>query len=307
MRLVGTGAGSATYDKTYLKLKDIHGLPPTAYWEATDGDETGTGYNPALAAFPVVIMEPLLPKFGPMSGEEVGLTLFSAMREGAKERYEEIVGGVGIGAKTDIPLYFAILNDTTISESFNNDYGESAFESTIQGLIPRGKLAEIARIAGGGESLTTGVENVAERLDKITRTLLKPATKIGGYAEALLDRFTPGAAGSKILAGSMVDFPMIWQGTSYTASYSFTVREALSVGVPVIVSDLEAQSSAVIDNHNGLHFRNRDVKDLSEKMALLASQHELSAKLSENAKNTPIKSINEQTNTLEELYEKIIR
>jgi len=90
-------------------------------------------------------------------------------------------------------------------------------------------------------------------------------------------------------------------------SYSFTVREALSVGIPVIVSDLEAQSSSVTNDYNGLHFKNRDVKDLSEKMYLLANQRELYQKLSENAKNTPIMSIKEQTNTLEELYQKIIR
>lgn len=90
-------------------------------------------------------------------------------------------------------------------------------------------------------------------------------------------------------------------------SYSFTIREALSVGIPVIVSDLEAQSSAITNNYNGLHFKNRDLKDLSEKMHLLATHTELYNKLSQNAQNTQIMSINEQTNTLEELYQKINR
>ena len=58
MHYSGTGDPSTkslgpidSFDRKPEKVFDIHGLPPTAYWEAAEDVEVGTGRNPALAAF----------------------------------------------------------------------------------------------------------------------------------------------------------------------------------------------------------------------------------------------------------------
>ncbi len=88
-------------------------------------------------------------------------------------------------------------------------------------------------------------------------------------------------------------------------SYSFTIREALAAGIPVITSDIRAQSEAIIEDYNGLHFRNGDTTDLTTKMENIAKDTRLYQKLSENAIRTHITSIQEQTKQLEDLYSKI--
>ena len=89
-------------------------------------------------------------------------------------------------------------------------------------------------------------------------------------------------------------------------SYSFTIREALAVGIPVIVSDIEAQSEAITEKHNGLCFKSGDREDLEKKMQYILENRLLYQKMSENAKKTHIVSISKQTEDLERLYEIIM-
>ncbi len=88
-------------------------------------------------------------------------------------------------------------------------------------------------------------------------------------------------------------------------SYSFTIREALAVGIPVITSDLRSQSDAIKEGHNGLHYENGNMSDLKTKLELIAKDKQLYQKLSENAIRTHITSIHEQVKQLESLYYKI--
>jgi glycosyltransferase involved in cell wall biosynthesis len=88
-------------------------------------------------------------------------------------------------------------------------------------------------------------------------------------------------------------------------SFSFTIREALSVGIPAVVSDVRAQADAIIEGFNGLHFQCGDPDDLRRKLQRIIEEPGLLTKLSNNAKKTPIPGIDEQTERLEILYRKL--
>lgn len=89
-------------------------------------------------------------------------------------------------------------------------------------------------------------------------------------------------------------------------SFSFTIREALSVGIPVVVSNVRAQADAITEGFNGLHFKNGDPDDLREKLQRIMEEPGLLTKLSNNAKKTPIPRIRKQAEQLESLYWKLV-
>jgi len=90
-------------------------------------------------------------------------------------------------------------------------------------------------------------------------------------------------------------------------SFSLTIREALAVGIPVIVSDVRAQSDAVVEEVNGLHFKSGNPHDLGEKLALVAERPHLLRKLSNNARRSAVRAIETQAKELERLYRRLTR
>jgi len=90
-------------------------------------------------------------------------------------------------------------------------------------------------------------------------------------------------------------------------SFSFTIREALAVGIPVIVSNIGAQSDAITEGLNGLHFKCGDPDDLAEKLELMAKEPALLGRLAKNAKKTTIRTIDAQAREMENLYLKSVR
>ncbi len=87
-------------------------------------------------------------------------------------------------------------------------------------------------------------------------------------------------------------------------SFSFTTREALMGGLPVIVSNLRAQSDAIANGVNGLHFRAGDTEDLQEKM-LLMQDPALYTKLAESARRTRQRTIHDEANFLRQQYSEL--
>jgi glycosyltransferase involved in cell wall biosynthesis len=88
-------------------------------------------------------------------------------------------------------------------------------------------------------------------------------------------------------------------------SSPLVIKEAFSAGIPVIVSNIRAQSDAVTDGKNGLHFRAGDPDNLAEKMNLLLESPNL---LNKFARNIPkIRTIEDQARELTTVYSKFIR
>ena len=90
-------------------------------------------------------------------------------------------------------------------------------------------------------------------------------------------------------------------------SFSYTIREALAVGIPVIVSNTRAQSDAIVGSFNGLHFKRADPHDLKAKLELLVGERQMVRELSSNARKGNARSIGSQAREMEALYKKCVR
>lgn len=88
-------------------------------------------------------------------------------------------------------------------------------------------------------------------------------------------------------------------------SYNLVAREAIAAGIPVIVSDLRAQSDAVRNGVDGLHFTAGDSSDLASKMLLLRTDSKILKALKRRLPNVP--NINDYTAKLEELLKRLVR
>lgn len=90
-------------------------------------------------------------------------------------------------------------------------------------------------------------------------------------------------------------------------SYSFAAREAMAAGLPVITSNLPAQSESVTGGVNGLHFDAGDPRDLAEKMAGLLTNEALYRTLSDGAKGTACRTIEDEAEFMEAQYAGLVK
>jgi hypothetical protein len=121
----------------------------------------------------------------------------------------------------------AAMVDSLPTDTFTNEYGEhflnkitdvagSAFGEAAQMM---GKtsgtdaLKDIGKAIGG--SIGSGIESLAKGAEDFTQNL-------SGTNNKLLAGM--GDIANKLIAGARVDFPMIWKNSSYSSSYSFTIR-----------------------------------------------------------------------------------
>jgi glycosyltransferase involved in cell wall biosynthesis len=89
--------------------------------------------------------------------------------------------------------------------------------------------------------------------------------------------------------------PSVWYENSPNV-----ILEALAHRTPVIVSNLGGMAELVRDGENGLHFIPNDPADLARVLQRLVEEPDLRARL--RARHTPIQSVAEEMDTLEELY-----
>jgi len=83
-------------------------------------------------------------------------------------------------------------------------------------------------------------------------------------------------------------------------SYSIVVREGLAAGIPVIVSDIQAQRDAVRDGVDGLHFRAGDSEDLRSKMNLLVEKRNILPELEEGT--LQVRDVDDQAREFVTIY-----
>jgi len=82
-------------------------------------------------------------------------------------------------------------------------------------------------------------------------------------------------------------------------AYSLTIREAFAANIPVIVSNLRAQSDAVQNGVNGLHFKAGVTEDLRRKMRLLADNPGVVSDF--RKKMPPVRSIENQATEIKSI------
>ena len=186
----------------------IYGLHPNIYGEPTEGPEVGAVTNLGYAKTLVVDLQPCKAEFGVSGGNgkpTMGLQLFNVSKDKGQPIFEDILNQLSLFDKglPKGPYRFAILNDVSIAESWSSDYGETTFEG----------LANVGS-KGIRELKAIGVFENPE-VAELQNAIKSAMTKIGGDS---------GAAATQLLEGSKVDFPTIWQGSSYSPQYQFTVR-----------------------------------------------------------------------------------
>jgi len=93
--------------------------------------------------------------------------------------------------------------------------------------------------------------------------------------------------------------PSIWYENS-----PLTIHEAFIAGVPVITSNIGGMAELVKHKHNGLLFRVGDFRDLYRKIMMFIENPGLISELS--AKSPSIKSIEENAQELEKIYQDLI-
>ncbi len=90
-------------------------------------------------------------------------------------------------------------------------------------------------------------------------------------------------------------------------SYSLVTREALACGVPVIASDSGGPQEVLREGVNGRTFATGDAHDLARAMRALVRDPPLRARLRAGAAATPIPSVADQLDQLEETYRDVVR
>ena len=233
-------------------VDNIIGLPPAAYYEGP------SVLNKVLSSMPMLQLWPALPKnFDSGEGEKSeAIKLYDlnyAYQDGGWERYAKILNTCGIRDPGVPPIIIAFQNEGPITESWANEYTESMFEqigNTAPGFIRELRYLtnsdSLKHIVTNVRKLVTEQSNSAgsmsdETLSSKTMDFIKAGVKLGGkavdqglggaawiagVAENMIKSVKHGDEIHKIIMGSNIDFPLIWAGSSYTPSYSITVRLA---------------------------------------------------------------------------------
>jgi len=181
-------------------------------------------------SMPVVTFFPSIPNF------QSGLDLFT-LRSAWKE-YSGLLEGNGFKTPNTANdgISLAYLADNFPTDSFTNEYGEN-FLQKFTDVASEG-AASIAQMMGAS-SATQAFKAAQRNLNAADSAVAKGAGTamdyIGNIAKTGMEalRTVPivGQTASsgvnvvnKLMAGSRIDFPMVWKSSGFQPSYSFTVR-----------------------------------------------------------------------------------
>jgi hypothetical protein len=216
------GDGETKTKNTDEDFLNIIGLP--AYCYLGEGGSTPNVFSvikkKVLQSMTVIEIQPGAPEFG-----EGGMNLFTVSPSKGEETFKKIMKASGVDKVRSLPLKIAVLSDYSITDSFTHEYADSMFESSANSM--GGAAGEITQITGN--SSATGA------IDQLTKSITGVDLGIGGKTKELANSVLGNLVNKdkaanitktidSIAGGSQVDFPMIWKGSSFTPSYSFTCR-----------------------------------------------------------------------------------
>ena len=202
----------------------VFGMPP------------GTHVSDAVlkASMPTATITPCEPRFSK------GLSLFNLDEDKGKKAYDAILEDVGFHiSKKGIEV--AYLADNFPTDTFNNEYGETFLDKFAQ--VASSGLGDLSQIMGwtNFEDMTKQLKAVGEAAEGATgglgSTVGGLARQVGQFSGDTFNKIT-GAFGEKgkqmgrsmvntmkaIATGARVDFPQVWKNSSYTPSYTMTIR-----------------------------------------------------------------------------------
>jgi len=192
----------------------VFGMPP------------GTHVSDAVmkASMPTASIIPCEPEFSK------GLSLFTLNNGKGAKKYKDILEEVGYTITSD-RIEVAYLADNFPTDTFTNEYGETFLDKFAQAASSG--LGDLAQIAGW-----TSFDVASKQVGDMATTLgLGGAKKVvGEYADKMDSRAqnmneknrnmysSMKNAMKGIVTGARVDFPQVWKNSSYTPSYSMTIR-----------------------------------------------------------------------------------
>jgi len=203
-------------------LQSTFGYPPDNLEERTN--------KMIKKSMPVVSFFPSVPQF------QQGLDLFS-LRPAWKE-YETLLNDNDFTTPNtgNHGIRLAFLADNFPTDSFTNEYGEN-FLQKFTDVASEGaaSLAQIMGASSASDAWNTMQQNFASGEGPITKGMGKGMEWMGNIGSATLGALknTPIVGGQvgkttnivdRLLAGSRIDFPMVWKSSGFQPSYSFTVR-----------------------------------------------------------------------------------
>jgi len=178
------------------------------------------------ASMPTATIIPCEPEFSK------GLSLFTLSQSKGAKKYAEILKEVGFSLAGN-RIEVAYLADNFPTDTFNNEYGETFLDKFAQAASSG--LGDLSQIMGwtSFDDMTKQMGNVADS-----------AGKAGAFAKGVVDsasswknKVTDGLSKRNknlvqsatnaikgIVTGARVDFPQVWKNSSYTPSYSMTIR-----------------------------------------------------------------------------------
>ena len=124
-------------------------------------------------------------------------------------------------AKKSVVLYVDGL--TTVDDSFSNSTTDSSLASTINGFGEQAR--ELRFITGGSSGLSAIYDKGSEMAQDITKDLTSITERFGGASltEGMLGDLAKTGV-STVLTGGKIIFPKIWGDSSYSRSYSFSIK-----------------------------------------------------------------------------------
>lgn len=242
---IGTPARMGKIYNSYAKsstdrLDEIMGMPPIAY-TLGDPDYNNITVKKMLQSMIVIELHPALPTYAGISQDS--MDLFRLNEQKGAEELQKILRVFNTNhlssiTQYNLPLKIAVMNDTSISENWGHEFGASMFEGAAN---IGSSTAQELRFVTGEQNIFSAMgrlgENLGGAFGGLAQNFMESGQALGDrigqglheYSEMGREIVTRGSGplGSGLMqlaSGSMVDFPQIWRGSSYTTSYAFTTK-----------------------------------------------------------------------------------
>lgn len=214
--------------------------------ELTGGRTTSSQQKLINNAMPLIHIQPGLPSFTQgidlmsrspaFSSLADEFTQADLQRTGKRSSYVEQLRNLGFSLKQGNPgisgfLTCAYLADNFPTDTFTNEYGEN-FLQKITNVASEG-MASVSQMLGG-RSLTETVDRgiaAGKSQGGVTGKVFSVADTVKNKLAELGKGIPSNAALNRILsnvnvlaAGGRIDFPMLWKNSTYTPSYTMTIR-----------------------------------------------------------------------------------
>jgi glycosyltransferase involved in cell wall biosynthesis len=108
------------------------------------------------------------------------------------------------------------------------------------------------------------------------------------------------------LPGLLRDTDCVVVPSQVPESFSITTREAMTLGIPVLASNIGALPEVIVDGHNGFVFGHNRPAQLAAILQLLYEEPALLARIRDGARATEVMTVGEHTAAVREVYRQAI-